>query len=99
MVVNRSPFEPVTRPQCAPFRYVKMSPHAGAGTTSLSRTAHAVMLRTADGGPHATCRSWSPFVSMHQATKSAHQNCAPKPKYVEYGLRFEPHGSSRRPCW
>ena len=36
---------------------------------------------------------------MHQATKSAHQNCAPKPKYVEYGLRFEPHGSSRRPCW
>jgi hypothetical protein len=37
----------------------------------------------ADGGPQATRRSWSPVVSMHHATKSAHQNCAPKPKYVE----------------
>jgi hypothetical protein len=82
-VVNRLPSEPVTSPQCAPFRYVKMSPRSGAGTTSSFRSAHAVMVRTADGGPQATRRSWSPVVSMHHETKSAHQNWAPKPKYVE----------------
>jgi hypothetical protein len=82
-VVNRSTFDPVTSPQCAPFRYVKMSPRSGTDTRSPCRSAQAVIVRTAEGGPHATRRSWSPVVSMHQATKSAHQNCAPNPKYVE----------------